>query len=148
MDHPFIHSFTVINGKWVNKWKDKSGSNEFQSLGLHSTYVCHDCYIKPNKVNSRRVKLLFMDASLTIPRGLASWGRRGFFLTKGFWQAKALKRLAIPLLQSEYRTRGITMKPSINLCKVIKPTKNWYMHIFSPQNAQRSTFTFQIRQRF
>ena len=63
-------------------------------LGLHSTYVSDDCYIKPNKVSPGEPNPLFMVASLTIPRGLAEeetdfhdW-RRGLFPTKGFWQAK------------------------------------------------------------
>lgn len=62
IDHPFIQfSFTVINGKWVNKWKDKSEAMSSSQLGLHSTYVSHDCYIKPNKVDGG--KSLFMDTS-------------------------------------------------------------------------------------
>ena len=66
-----INSFIVINGKWVNKWKDKSEAMSSSQLGLHSTYVSDDCYIKPSKVNPGQPNPLFMDVSLTVPRGLA-----------------------------------------------------------------------------
>lgn len=87
-----INSFIVINGKWVNKRKDKSEAMSSSQLGLHSTYVSDDCYIKPSKVNPGQPNPLFMDVSLTVPRGLAEeqtdFHEWRFFPTKGFWQAK------------------------------------------------------------
>ena len=51
--------------------KRQVGSNEFQS-GRVAFHLCFRQFVavKPNKVSPGKPNLLFMDASLTIPRGL------------------------------------------------------------------------------